>query len=627
MSEGSNIRTIETAHGRFSVDMLRDKKIGTNLQEGSYHQEDTLELLKNFITPDSVVVDIGAHIGTLAVPLAKLAGKVIAFEPAPSTFALLKKNIEQNNLTIDARNKGLGSRSGYASLQTEHFANAGANTLELGQGSIEVSTLDDEVEYADVIKIDVEGMELAVFEGGVELIEKVRPIIFSEVNLSALRAHGSLPQKIEQFLYKRGYDLYVPLGDKKLGKIGSLSLVSLLKAPRAYLLRSQSAPFDILAIPRGKSIPIPHISASATYWYLGADYFKKQTKRLRQFFFDKKNNSTLLVRKAVTFRASSIGDSLMGKYLLENIHAAFPEARCSILVAGKAGMIRDLLAAYPWIEIIEANKSQPLSIITAFRKLFLSDATVTQYSGRGQFATATKLFARAITRRGRFAGFTDAWPLNTYLYDRLIPFSMRRAMRLHECDALEALGIEVSIKDITLLAKEWNPVLERLHLEEKKYIILNLFSSTPARGLSLARQIDIARGLYDIFGKDKKIILTGGSFDAPIVEKIKEAVPEILDAPGLSMQELITLVAKSAGSVSLDTGVGHIGAQVGVPLVIMRTCWGYNWWNKDNYGREGIEVLSREDLCVNGHVSKNFPDCLDQIATSNIVAAAKELFI
>ena len=58
--------------------------------------------------------------------------------------------------------------------------------------------------------------------------------------------------------------------------------------------------------------------------------------------------------KALTFRASSIGDALMAKYLLENVRATHPEARCAIVVAGRSGMIRDLLAAYPWIEVLEA---------------------------------------------------------------------------------------------------------------------------------------------------------------------------------------------------------------------------------------------------------------------------------
>ncbi len=333
------------------------------------------------------------------------------------------------------------------------------------------------------------------------------------------------------------------------------------------------------------------------------------------------------VQKALTFRASSIGDSLMAKYLLENIHAAYPDATCAILVSSKSGMIRDLLAAYPWIEVIEANKNHPKDVFNAFKKLYPSDVTVTQYSGRGQFGMGSKLFARMITKRGRMVGFTDTWSFNRFLYDKLILFDSRRALRLHECDALRSLGIEPTISHITLTALPGNPIVEKLNLQEKNYIVVNLFSGSTKRGLSLTHQIRIVRALHEQFGAQKKIILTGGPSDELLVSKIKDAVPELVAAPGLSMQELITLVSKSAGVVSLDTGVAHIAAQTGTPLVVLRTCWGYNWWNKDQYPDDSIRVLSHDALCAHSHLNKDFPDCLGEITNEEILQSAGAVFI
>ncbi|MCX6787219.1 MAG: hypothetical protein NTY93_01695 [Candidatus Kaiserbacteria bacterium] len=333
------------------------------------------------------------------------------------------------------------------------------------------------------------------------------------------------------------------------------------------------------------------------------------------------------LRKALTFRASSIGDCLMGKYLLENIHAACPETHCTLLIASKSAMIRDLLAAYPWIEIVEANTRHPRTIFSAFRKLHSSDATITQYSGRGTFSTGSKLFARLLTRCGGLAGFADSWPLNRFLFDHLIPFSMRRAMRLHECDALEALNIPVSIKEITLVPKEGSKVLEKLDLSKGSYIVLNLFSGSRGRGLSIEHQRAIAYTLQETFGMQKKIILTGSLSDEPIMRSIKELVPELSIAPGLVMQELITLVEKSMAVVSLDTGVGHVAAQTGAPLVIMRTCWGYNWWNEDQYPRKGIVVLAHDEFCTYGHIAKDFPECLAAISAEEVAEALKKTLI
>jgi len=55
-------------------------------------------LLRRLIKEGQVVVDVGAHIGYYTVLLARMVGKgrVFAFEPEPSNFSLLAKNVEIN---------------------------------------------------------------------------------------------------------------------------------------------------------------------------------------------------------------------------------------------------------------------------------------------------------------------------------------------------------------------------------------------------------------------------------------------------------------------------------------------------------------------------------------------------
>jgi len=60
--------------------------------------------------------------------------------------------------------------------------------------------------------------------------------------------------------------------------------------------------------------------------------------------------------------------------------------------------------------------------------------------------------------------------------------------------------------------------------------------------------------------------------------------------------------------------VAHITAQLGKPLVVMHTCLGRNWWFPDQYGDGApITSYSRGDLCVAGHVYKEYPDCMNEI--------------
>src|SRR5512138_2867115 len=66
--------------------------------QGTYEPEETEAVLRS-VKSGMVVVDIGANIGYYTLLFARLVGpqgRVIAFEPDPATFALLKKNVDSN---------------------------------------------------------------------------------------------------------------------------------------------------------------------------------------------------------------------------------------------------------------------------------------------------------------------------------------------------------------------------------------------------------------------------------------------------------------------------------------------------------------------------------------------------
>lgn len=224
------------------------------LRSGLYPNESLLAVARLFVNENSIVVDIGAHIGTFAIPIAKEVEKVIAFEPSADAFPFLVQNAKENKVEVDAINKALGEQAGSGKIVVRNASNAGANILVKG-GDIPVVTLDSEVERADFIKIDVEGMELEVLLGGVQLIERSRPVVLFEVNLSQLRAHGTSPRALQDFFNKHSYQLYIPLEQNSgiLARVKNSTLMTALIAPRAWMFFSESAPFDLIAIPKERS--------------------------------------------------------------------------------------------------------------------------------------------------------------------------------------------------------------------------------------------------------------------------------------------------------------------------------------------------------------------------------------
>jgi len=281
------VKTFATPHGELAIDTARDAKMAAVFERGEYHQKDTVELLSAFLSPESVFVDGGAHIGTIAIPLARKAANTVAYEADAATCAILRQNVERNNVSVTVRQKGIGAKPGHGEMASVREGNAGAHSLSVGEGGIEVVTLDGELEKFDMLKLDVEGMELAVLLGAARIIGETHPTVLFEVNLSQLRAHYTPLRALDSFFRMRRYHLYLPFrlgGVLTLGVVPSISLIALLMYPGAYLFRRTSSVFDVLAVPGGKQLPLPVVSSWHMLAFVFGENMRNKTRRIRKYF-------------------------------------------------------------------------------------------------------------------------------------------------------------------------------------------------------------------------------------------------------------------------------------------------------------------------------------------------------
>ena len=96
---GKNVKAVivRTDHGEFAVDP-EDWDLGRVLRKHTRNEAAQLERLKSYLNPDSRVLVVGAHIGTLAIPLSKCCQETVAIEANPETYSLLKTNILLNGV-------------------------------------------------------------------------------------------------------------------------------------------------------------------------------------------------------------------------------------------------------------------------------------------------------------------------------------------------------------------------------------------------------------------------------------------------------------------------------------------------------------------------------------------------
>ena len=336
------------------------------------------------------------------------------------------------------------------------------------------------------------------------------------------------------------------------------------------------------------------------------------------------------IKKALTFRASSIGDCLMGKYLLENIHEQYPNARYGVVVANRSSMIRDLFAAYPWIEVIEANRRSPRALFPLMKDFYSSDLVVTQYAGKhgGNFGFASKLIAWVLAKRGNLVGFTDTSRWNGMLYDHLLPVRPDQAVAEHEREALRAVRLSVPLPFPTLDFIRNDAVLPTFGLKTGEYIITHFFAGGAGRSIGPEKSRELLLALRHTIPKDISILVSGAAADRECALAIANGIEARVIAGEATLQEMMNLIKQSCGVVSVDTGVAHMTAQLWKPLLVLRTCLGPNWWFPQQYGLDAsLAIYSCDVACARGHITRAYPACINSIDMQSVAQEAIRRFL
>src|SRR3990170_708877 len=219
----------------------RDIGVVPFLLEWGFYEKYETALFKSVVKKGMVVVDIGANIGyytLLASHLVGREGKVFAFEPDPSNYDLLLKNIEINACTnVVPVQKAISSKSGRIKLFLDKNNLGGhslseANVDKSSFIAVEAILLDDFFKNIDVkidvVKMDVQGLEMHVLEGMTDTVNQNANLkIITEFWPIGLQNAGSSSigflQKLGDFgfvLYRIGQEI-TPIDSRHLFRISN----------------------------------------------------------------------------------------------------------------------------------------------------------------------------------------------------------------------------------------------------------------------------------------------------------------------------------------------------------------------------------------------------------------------
>lgn len=220
---------LQTIHGvKILIDPSLDQGVELSLFETGTYEKGTIQLLKTYLQPGSVFLDIGANIGLMSViasGVVKEMGRIYAVEANPNTVSILQANIALNQCrNIEVIPVALSDEQGTATLFENWQVNRGGASLisqSNEQQGIEVKMerLDDLFnadDRLDLVKIDVEGFEPQVIKGGMSWFQKQQPVFIIEVSEQREKELGPSPLEIMQLVQTLGsYSFFKQKGTKE----------------------------------------------------------------------------------------------------------------------------------------------------------------------------------------------------------------------------------------------------------------------------------------------------------------------------------------------------------------------------------------------------------------------------
>lgn len=209
---------VDVRHGMMMV-YRDDEYIGKQLAWYGEYIEAECRILRRLVPKGGVAVDVGANIGATAIPMAEAAGEtgvVVAFEPQRLVHHLLCGNVALAGLrNVYCLHKAAGKEPGAVMVPDFHLdkpGNYGGLSLldskmfaeqKHDMCPVDMIRVDDlRLARCDLIKVDVEGMELDVLEGARRTIEGHMPALCVEDD------RPDLVPKLVAWLWDAGYEIF-----------------------------------------------------------------------------------------------------------------------------------------------------------------------------------------------------------------------------------------------------------------------------------------------------------------------------------------------------------------------------------------------------------------------------------
>jgi len=175
------------------MNVITGEVISSGLISFGYAEIALTALMLKILRQGDFMVDVGTHFGYEALLASQLVGKngsVVCFEPHPDTFKIARKNLTESNIAVN--NMAVGSADGHIKMLNNDVSQSAFNSISASSddgASIDVplvsldSFFKERKQKINFIKCDVEGFEMEVLKGAINVIEQDKPVLVLEAEM------------------------------------------------------------------------------------------------------------------------------------------------------------------------------------------------------------------------------------------------------------------------------------------------------------------------------------------------------------------------------------------------------------------------------------------------------------
>lgn len=207
----------------------QESYIESKILKDGIHSLHILNEIINNIKPDSIFIDVGANIGSISIPIAKMTlemgVEVVSCEASKTMCRRFEGNIGLNSVgNIHVNKSAVFSHNNGITFYEQSLVNtnmglsSAKKNFDIGEfiekkvDSITIDCLYKELKSSkkiSVIKIDVQGAEIDVLHGAYKIVEEHKPVFIFEHEDEYHEDAKSVKIKIKNFFDKNNYNLYV----------------------------------------------------------------------------------------------------------------------------------------------------------------------------------------------------------------------------------------------------------------------------------------------------------------------------------------------------------------------------------------------------------------------------------